>query len=38
MNAETKEPLVREDAAYWTAMSEASLHKVWDNEEDDIYQ
>jgi hypothetical protein len=37
MNAETKEPLVREDAAYWSAMSEAALHKVWDNEEDDSY-
>jgi len=35
--AETKEPLVREDAAYWVAMSEASLQQVWDNEEDDIY-
>lgn len=35
--AESKEPIVREDAAYWTAMSETALHKVWDNEEDDIY-
>ncbi len=35
--AETKEPVMREDAAYWTAMSEAALHKVWHNEEDDSY-
>jgi len=27
MNAEAKEPVVREDAAYWSAMSEAALHK-----------
>ena len=28
---------VREDAAYWSALSEASVRKVWDNEEDDVY-
>ncbi len=28
---------VKEDASYWTAMSEKSLGKVWDNKEDDIY-
>lgn len=28
---------VREDAAYWSALSEASLRNVWDNEEDDVY-
>jgi len=28
---------VREDAAYWLAASEVSLNKVWDNEEDDVY-
>lgn len=35
--AKTKESVVREDAAYWVAMSESSLQQVWDNEEDDIY-
>jgi hypothetical protein len=28
---------VREDAAYWFALSEASLRNIWDNEEDDVY-
>ena len=28
---------VREDAAYWSALGEASLRNVWDNEEDDVY-
>lgn len=28
---------VREDAVYWSALSEASLRNVWDNEEDDVY-
>ena len=28
---------LKEDAAYWSAISEQSVRKVWDNEEDDIY-
>jgi hypothetical protein len=28
---------VREDAVYWTALSETSFRNVWDNEEDDVY-
>ena len=28
---------VREDAVYWTELSEASFRNVWDNEEDDVY-
>jgi hypothetical protein len=28
---------VREDAACWSALGEASLRNVWDNEEDDVY-
>jgi len=30
-------PDVREDAVYWSALGEASLRNVWDNEEDDVY-
>jgi hypothetical protein len=28
---------IKEDASYWTALTEASLRKVWDNKEDDVY-
>jgi len=28
---------VREDVAYWSALSEASCHNIWNNEEDDVY-
>jgi hypothetical protein len=27
----------QEDSAYWSALNEQSLKKIWDNEEDDIY-
>ena len=36
----TKKPKVkhiREDAEYWTALSQVSVQNIWDNEEDDIY-
>jgi hypothetical protein len=32
-----KAKLVREDAEYWTALSQVSVQKIWDNEEDDVY-
>lgn len=32
-----KSSAVKEDASYWAALGEASLHKIWDNKEDDIY-
>jgi len=32
-----KAKMVNEEAAYWTAIGEASLRNVWDNEEDDVY-
>lgn len=32
-----KSPAVKEDASYWAALGEASLDKIWDNKEDDIY-
>jgi hypothetical protein len=35
--ARKKSPVAKEDASYWTALGEASLRKVWDNKEDDIY-
>ncbi|MHB8056940.1 MAG: DUF2281 domain-containing protein [Desulfuromonadaceae bacterium] len=28
---------VREDSEYWTALSMVSVQRIWDNEEDDIY-
>lgn len=28
---------VREDAEYWTTLSQVSVQSIWDNEEDDIY-
>jgi hypothetical protein len=28
---------VREDAEYWTALSQVSVQNIWDNEEDDVY-
>lgn len=28
---------VREDSEYWTALSLVSVQRIWDNEEDDIY-
>lgn len=34
---ETKTKHVREDAEYWTALSQTSVQNIWDNEEDDIY-
>jgi hypothetical protein len=33
----TKAKHVREDAEYWTALSQVSVQSIWDNEEDDIY-
>jgi len=33
----TKTKHVREDAEYWTALSQVSVQSVWDNEEDDVY-
>ena len=33
----TKVKHVREDAEYWTALSQVSVQSIWDNEEDDIY-
>jgi hypothetical protein len=33
----TKAKHLREDAAYWTALSQVSVHTIWDNEEDDVY-
>ena len=27
----------REELAYWSALNEQSVKKIWDNEEDDIY-
>lgn len=32
-----KSSVVKEDSAYWAALGETSLRKIWDNEEDDIY-
>jgi hypothetical protein len=32
-----KDNHVREDAEYWTALSQHSVQSIWDNEEDDIY-
>jgi hypothetical protein len=26
-----------EESAYWSALSEQSVKRIWDNEEDDIY-
>ncbi|NTW99080.1 MAG: hypothetical protein HGB35_03970 [Geobacteraceae bacterium] len=28
---------IKDEAADWSALGEASLRKVWDNEEDDVY-
>ena len=27
----------REESAYWSALNEQSVEKIWNNEEDDIY-
>jgi len=32
-----KSPLVKEDTAYWSALGEKSIRRIWDNEEDDVY-
>ncbi|HHT9158268.1 MAG TPA: DUF2281 domain-containing protein [Candidatus Brocadiaceae bacterium] len=32
-----KSPLVKEDTAYWSALGEKSIKRIWDNEEDDVY-
>ena len=32
-----KTMMVKEEAAYWTAIGETSLRNVWDNEEDAVY-
>lgn len=32
-----KSSAVKEETAYWAALGEASLRKIWDNKEDDIY-
>jgi len=32
-----KSPAAKKDASYWAALGEASLSKIWDNKEDDIY-
>lgn len=28
---------VREDSEYWSALSLVSVQRIWDNEEDDVY-
>jgi hypothetical protein len=28
---------VQEDAEYWTTLSQVSVQKIWNNEEDDVY-
>ena len=37
VTSKNKAKLVREDAEYWTALSQVSVQKIWDNEEDDVY-
>ncbi|MBI5076276.1 MAG: DUF2281 domain-containing protein [Nitrospirae bacterium] len=32
-----KTPAVNEDTAYWSTLGEKSLGRIWDNEEDDVY-
>ena len=32
-----KVPVAHEESAYWSALNRESVKKIWDNEEDDIY-
>ena len=36
-NRKRKLLAAQEETAYWSALSEQSVRKIWDNEEDDIY-